>query len=92
MAADFSLASASGLQPVAEAAVPSTVVSIVSGLTQDQLPEFDATPKGAPPRRQWMLSSSVGAGPPSVKRRITLPQNIPQWQKAQERFSTEHGQ
>ena len=69
MAADFFMFSASGFQPVAEAVLPSTVLSIVGGLTQDQLPEFDATPKGASSKRQRMAGSSVEAAPTSIKHR-----------------------
>ena len=60
---------------MAEAVVPSTVVSIVGGLTQDQLPEFDATPKGASPKRQRMAGSSMEAAPTSIKHRFTTPQS-----------------
>ena len=58
---------------------PDTVASILSGVSQDSLFETPAIPKGAPleRKRQWMSKSSVGAGPPSAKRRIILPQSIP---------------
>ena len=69
--------SESGLQSEAASVVPDTVAIILGGVSQESLPETSVTPKGAPPKRQWMARSSMGAGPPSAKRRIFLPQSIP---------------
>ena len=62
-------AAASGLLPETVAVAPSTVLSIVGGLTQDQMPEFGETPKTASPKRPRMARSSAEDAPTSIKHR-----------------------